>query len=114
MHYNILNTIKKHISFIVLLLVFFIPTVVKLDHAFDEDHGCKKICASKKNSKENNDTEEDDCKICDYQLAPFAQFSNTYFSFIPFEKTDTYYNDYKSLQYSFISTSFLRGPPSLS
>ena len=95
----------KNIISLLLLLVFVLPSIVKVEH-HHEHFECKA-----KNEKHYHFLHEK-CLICNFEFSVFLSKSEN----IDFQKEnplDNYFNNYNSLYYSNLSQfSFsLRGPP---
>jgi len=112
LQYLILSLVKKHISALILFIVFFIPTTVKFTHIF-QDHGCVAVCNAKKDKKESESDYEEDCEICSFHFTPFSVNTITFISSITFNEIKFYNNLYTSFKYNIIKSFLLRGPPSL-
>jgi wobble nucleotide-excising tRNase len=95
----------KNITSLLLLLVFLLPSIVKLEH-HHEHFECKA-----KNEKHYHSLHER-CVICDFEFSVFLSRSEN----IDLQKEnplDNYSNNYKSRYYSnlFLFSFSLRGPP---
>lgn len=98
------NKLKK-IASLLLLMVFFLPSIVQLTH-HHEHFECKA-----KNEKHYHKLHEK-CAVCDFQ---FSVFSNDFFEVVVPKQQHSiqYCNNYSSVNYSTLSKySFqLRAPP---
>lgn len=95
----------KKITYLLLLLVFLAPSIVKLEHYHQ-----RFICGAKNNQHLHE--HHDKCAVCNFEFSVFS--SDEYHFEQPKEITnENYQNTYKSADYSnSLTLSFLlRAPP---
>jgi len=95
----------KNIASLLLLLVFLLPSIVKLEH-HHEHFECKA-----KNEKHYHVLHEK-CAVCNFEFSVFSSdFENIVLS--KEQPLDKYCNNYKSVNYSTLSkySFLLRAPP---
>jgi hypothetical protein len=95
----------NNITSLLLLLVFLLPSIIKLEHSHDHFE-CKSI------NEKNTHVLHHRCVICDFEFSVFLSNSEN----VGLEKEnplDNYFNNYNSRFYSnFTQLSFfLRAPP---
>ena len=94
----------KHIGSVVLLIVFLLPSIVKLQH-----HHSFEVTAL--NSK-NSTVLSSNCPICNFEFSIFISDTEN-FNLQTQNLTDNYFNDYNSRYNSNLSqfSFLLRAPP---